>query len=68
MHKYKIKKEKKLTKKNQNIFTFCSKVMLYVRTEEQRRRNIIAIHQTNKIQDKQMNVKRTKTKTKHSIT
>ena len=68
MHKYKIKKEKKLTKKKQNIFTFCSKVRLYVRTEEQRRRNIIAIHQTNKIQDKQMNVKRTKTKTKHSIT
>jgi len=44
MHKYKIKKENKL-KTKKTLFTVCSKVRLYVRTEEQRRRNVIVIHQ-----------------------
>lgn len=43
MHKYKIKKENKL--KTKTLFTFCSKVRLYVSTEEQRRRNVIAMNQ-----------------------
>ena len=43
MHKYKIKKENKL--KTKTLFTVCSKGRLYVSIGEQRRRNVIAMHQ-----------------------